>query len=253
MDECSKCGISEDKTRLFEAIGNSGIVKICDDCSIKENIPVIKKPTSFQLKEAEKKSSIHERLSRMAGITRAPERKSSEVQKQDMRLRAIVDSNYRKITPKEIEARPDLIENFHWVLMRARRLTKLTPEQVAKEIGETESAIRMAEKGVLPEDDYKFLHKLENFYNIKLIEDEAKKQIKEIQKRKPVNLLGFKQEEIKDVTIEDLRKIKEEGEKIGKDSEKEKASPENSELEDVPNPEAETETEEAPKKRWWQF
>ena len=68
----------------------------------------------------------------------------------------------------EKKPRPDLVDNFHWLIMIERRKRKLTQEQLAKEIGESETVIKMAEQGFLPEDDYKIITKLESFLGVKI-------------------------------------------------------------------------------------
>ena len=54
MDECFFCGVSGEKVRLFQAIGDEGIIFVCENCAYDEDIPIIRKPTTFQLKNSEK-------------------------------------------------------------------------------------------------------------------------------------------------------------------------------------------------------
>jgi ribosome-binding protein aMBF1 (putative translation factor) len=199
MDECFKCGIPDDRMRLFDAIGDEGIVKICEMCSNREDIPVIRKPTTFQLKESERKQTIYQRLSHAAGIQEKP------VEKQEKSLRDIVDKNMEEKMEEMVAVpRPDLIDNFHWMLMRARRSRKITQEQLAKEIGESEAAIKMAEKGILPEDDYNLLYKLENFFRISLIQ----KDTRELMEEKIPPRVAFDPATTKTLTIADLQEMK---------------------------------------------
>ncbi len=171
--ECSNCGISGDKARLFDVISKKGIIQICERCSFNENIPIIRKPTTFQLRESERRSTVYERLSRAAGVNKEEkniyEKDKELIKKQETTLKEIVDKNYLERVKKEARPRPDLVDNFHWVIMRARRSKKLTQAQFAKEIYESEAAIKMAEQGVLPEDDNKFISKIESYLGIKLV------------------------------------------------------------------------------------
>lgn len=204
VEECFKCGITDNKIRLFDAISGEGIKKICERCSMGENIPIIRRPTTFQLKEAERKQSVYEKLSGAAGVNPIKhkqrlsvdeERKRRLLEKQDTTLRDVVDRNYKIRQPINIQPRADLIENFHWILMRSRRKKKLTQSDLAREISESVNAIKMAEQGILPEDDHKLLNKLEAFLGIRLSKNKF-----------PPEKLGLPEESTSIVTKEDFEK-----------------------------------------------
>ncbi len=126
MDECFKCGISGDKAFLMEAITNEGIVKICRKCSFEEDIPTIRKPTVMQLREPEKRQTVYQRLSKVAGIKDRPV-ENRELKKQETTLKEIVDERFKSRIKEKKSAPEELIDNFHWVMMRVRRLKKITP------------------------------------------------------------------------------------------------------------------------------
>lgn len=211
MEECFNCGASLNSVRLFDAISDEGLIKICEKCSREEHIPIIKRPTTFQLKEAERKQSFYERATQ--SLNKPFEREAPEKKEQEVTLREIVDRNYTQKVPKDIGPRPEMIKNFHWIIMRARRMKKLTQSQLAKQIEESEAAIKMAEQGILPEDDYRLVNKLENYLGIKIIRPEFAKQVN------PPRKLSFDVNEAKILTIDDLRKLKEEGIEIPEDDE----------------------------------
>ena len=75
--------MSGNKARLFDAISGGGIVKVCEKCSLEEDMPVIKRPTTFQLKESEAKKTIYERLSYAAGIKKENKPDSELLKKQE--------------------------------------------------------------------------------------------------------------------------------------------------------------------------
>ena len=203
MEECFKCGISEDKVLLFDAICDEGVMKICSKCSEKEDIPIIRKPTESQLRDSERRRSIYERLS---GKQIEPVRKEKlKIERTPTSMRELVDRSYTDRAPKKREPRPDLIDNFHWVIMRARRSKKISQAQLAKEIDESEAAIKMAEQGILPKDDYILVNKLERNLGIKLIRKEAEEVIKKIQ---PPKKLSFDPFSSRRLTIGDLKEMK---------------------------------------------
>ncbi len=225
---CAICGVSGDKVRLFEAISlkEKGIIKICEACSKRENIPIVKRPTTFQLKKAEKSTQSSKVYDMLADARKQKSNFKSDVIKEfekkqeDVNLKKIVDRNYEKFVPLEKKPRPDLVDNFHWIIMRARRLRKLTQEQLAQELSESEAAIKMAEQGILPEDDHRLVSKLESFLGINLRKgtgkksDEIKKYVERaysgIPEEAPTRIIKFDPVMAKNITIADLRKMKEE-------------------------------------------
>ena len=210
--ECSNCGISGDRVRLFDTVSGRGIVKLCEKCFSDSGFPVIRKPAVFQLKESEKKSSVYERLSRSAGIE--PGQESERKDKAEELLKEVVNKNYEQKIQEQKTSRSDLGDNFHWIIMRARRLKKLTQEQLAKQISEPEAAIRMAEKGAVPEG-YSLIIKLERFFGVKLRKNalypEEKESLESDQEKKP-EVSGFDQKNLENLTIADLKRMKDERE-----------------------------------------
>jgi ribosome-binding protein aMBF1 (putative translation factor) len=216
--ECSVCGVSRKKVRLLDAISSEGIVKICEACSKAEDMPILRRPTTFQLKESEKKpSGIYDMLSsvrRQKKESLEEFGKKYEKIKTETTLKEIVDKKYEMMVSEEKKPRPELVDNFHWIVMRARRLKKLTQEQLAKEISESIAAIKMVEQGILPEDDYRLVNKIEGFLGINLVKDVSK--IPEFSHEKsPARIIKFDTKTMKDLTISDLKGIKEQTEKIG--------------------------------------
>jgi len=203
MDECFKCGVTEEKARLFDAVSGEGIVKICERCSNEEEMPIIRKPTTFQLKESERRQSVYERLSGVKPGQTISDEDKWRLKKEEITLREIVDRNYKQRILPEKRPRPDLVDNFNWVIFTARRARKITQEQMAKDIGESLAAVKMAEQGILPEDDYKLINKIENYLLISLI----KKKTEEPKKKQPARILKFDKNALDELTIADLQEM----------------------------------------------
>ena len=212
VDECFKCGVSGERIRLFDAISGKGIVKICKECASKENIPIIRKPSEIfthpvlysDLKERGK--TVYERLSRMSGFDskdKKSEEKKEFLRKQETTLRDIMDKNFKIQIKEELKPRSDLVDNFHWVIMRARRSKHITQEQLADAIAEPGAAIKMIEKGTFPENSYKLISKLENYLGIKLVRKEFAEKIEEKPKE-----ISFSPVTTKNLTIADLQEMK---------------------------------------------
>jgi len=203
MEECFVCGISGDKARLFDAISSEGIKKICEKCSKDEDVLVIRRPTTFQLKEAERPNPVYSRLSK--GKLNSVSSLNIDKKKEEISLRQIVDRNYQSKISETKKPHPDLVDNFHWVIMMSRRAKKITHEQLAREIQESVAAIKMAEQGILPEDDHKLINKLENSLGIKLVKKDLSKPV---ETKQPSRILEFDKEVMDNLTISDLKELK---------------------------------------------
>lgn len=165
--ECSICGISDKMRNVSQALGTKGIVFACDRCASNEGFVTVKKPKVIE----PARESVYERMARLAGVEAKPQPERPLLRGQEKNLRQIVDTHYeKKIAPQKflLKKRMDLVDNFHWMIMRVRRVKGLTQAQLAERINEPEAAIKMAEQGVIPEG-YALVDKLEHFLRIKII------------------------------------------------------------------------------------
>jgi len=211
--ECTKCGAPDELAKLFDVISGEGIVKICQRCLSYENSPIIRKPTEEQINSVNKSEPMYKRLSNAAGLD--PEKhkanlefnkKQDLVKKQEVTLRDLVEQKFDSFVKEEDkEKREDLVDNFHWTIMRARRSKKMTVTQLAKEVGESERSIKLAEQGVLPEDNYNLAIRLEELLGISILKPEVAEELNKVKRK-----LGFDKFTTKAITIADLQKMKEE-------------------------------------------
>jgi ribosome-binding protein aMBF1 (putative translation factor) len=207
MEKCYKCGTSSENTIIYDAISNDGLVKICASCNIKENLPILRKAGSMP---EEKRLTVYERMSRMSGFNpreRELRQREEQLKKQNEEMRQIVDRNFRdEMATLKKETGDDLVRNFHWEIMKARRAKHMTQKDLAEAIGESELAIRMVERGMLPRERERLVRKIEDYLHIRIskapridtsaiqaqeVPDEV--PIEEIKKRRSIrDLLGFK-------------------------------------------------------------
>jgi len=225
--ECVVCGASGDKVFLIDVISDEGISKICKKCQQEESLPLVKKSVYSEDTGdyGERKQSVYERLSRISGVDMNKNdvsKVNEDLQKQESNLKDIVKKNFEvkiKESPRDTQGghknlqagdsgepkpvvRNDLIDNFHWIIMRARRSKKLTQAQLGERIEELEVAIHMAEKGVLPEG-YVLARKLENFLSIRIV-----KQQVEVLRKLPEKIETFDDNTTKSLTISDLKEMR---------------------------------------------
>jgi len=161
MMVCERCGISGDKARLFDAIYFGEMVLLCLRCSVIENTPIIKKPNTVQLKDVEKSAKVYDRMKVLIGKPSLKE-----------------DTFFIGDKLKEIEEHPELelpeenqlnlIDNFHWEIMKVRRRKGMSQKQLGESIGESEIVVEMIEKGKLPENSESVIRKIEQIFQVNL-------------------------------------------------------------------------------------
>lgn len=170
---CFKCGADENRAVLYDFISNKGISRVCRKCMVDEpHLRMIKKPKDSKFRKVNPNPTVYERLSIAAGINpyKEPREKSKELTEEEKKILEIAEQNFQK----EIEEKPmsseNLLDNFHWGVMRARRLKKMTQHELAQELKVPVMAVKMLEQGQIKEDDFNFIRKVEDYLNINIID-----------------------------------------------------------------------------------
>lgn len=210
--ECSKCGAPGEWSTLYDVITAEGIIKLCKRCISDEHATVIKKPNEAEVQGVLKNESLYKRLSASAGLNPSEHKKNiqefylqNRLKKDDVSLRDLIDKKFDKFVKNTLKKREDLVDNFNWIIMRARRLKKITTNQLAQEMGESERVIKMAEQGVLPEGDYVIVKKLQDILGIQILQPGVAAELERQRKQ-----LGFDNYSTKTLTLSDLQKMEKE-------------------------------------------
>jgi ribosome-binding protein aMBF1 (putative translation factor) len=199
-ERCVRCNVGESEVRLYDAIYEGRMGSICERCSIIENVPIIKKPDSNQLKESEQGVGVFPRMKRLSGIK---DEKPGEVYFREDKLNELESKPELEIPENE---KLNLIEHFHWEIMKNRRRKGMSHQKLAESLGESVVAIEMIEKGKLPENVEILIKKLEQFFQVKLRKiSEMEKYLKD-QKKEPV-LLDMKGNELAIVPEEEVETV----------------------------------------------
>jgi ribosome-binding protein aMBF1 (putative translation factor) len=182
-EKCIRCDANGEEVRLYDAIYDGRMSSICERCSIIENIPIIKKPNPVQLKESEQGVGVFPRMKRLAGME---EEKPEEIYFREDKLKELEGKPELEIPEQE---KFNLIEHFHWEVMKNRRRKGLSQKQLAESLGESEIAMQMIEKGELPENAEILIRKLEQFFQVKLKKvNETEQFLKAQEEKEPVLL-----------------------------------------------------------------
>ncbi len=157
MKECFRCGVSEEKDQLFEAIHTTGVVNICKGCYFKLRLPLIShKKVDWERIDSER-LNVRDRLSSMA-----------HVEVKDDTNKALKEFEELRSSKKEFygvssrDKKKELVDNFNWVIMRKRRAFGFTQKKLGEKVGVSEDIIRALESGILPRNYKEILPKIEN-------------------------------------------------------------------------------------------
>ncbi len=163
MEYCYKCQISDAQALLFDVILFEKIDKICKLCSNEDDFPLITKTNITE--DNEPKLTVHERLSRLSNVPIRKPSENKDLKREEKKLSEIVNRNFRR-SVGDTSIREDLIDNFHWFIMRARRSKHMSQKELAEEIKESEVLVRMAERGIV--SDLVVVKKIEVALSIRL-------------------------------------------------------------------------------------
>ncbi len=173
MKECYMCGITEDKALLYEGVHKTkGIVSVCRKCYFKNKMPLVdKKEVPAEVEE--KRETVRERLEKISHLKpmAGPPMKKFHESYENVQLRDIVEKNFKKEALPKTKPPEDLVDNFHWVIMRKRRSVKISKEQLSEAIHEPLIAIESLEKGVVPRDYRQLVKKVENKLGVNLFKN----------------------------------------------------------------------------------
>ncbi len=191
--ECANCEKNIDRQVSFNVISKKGIIRVCKECFEKEDFPLLK----------EKNIDPESLYSRKFIFQRKPLKKKEnpELKEQEQELKKVASKIYlSQISKSQPE---DLIDNFHWIIMRTRRMKKLTQKQFAEKIKEPEIAIKTLEEGKTPARYKEIIKKIETYLGINLIKKKQEDSSNKEEKR-----LKFDDITTRELTIDDLRQMK---------------------------------------------
>ncbi len=167
MKRCVICKATPEEKELSEGIFDDGMITICSECAEKEGIPIVKKPSEDQLKKADKRYTVRERMERIS----SPE-ETTEISGDQMNIQG----NLAKLKiPEPKQQNDSVFEDYYWKLNMARRRKKLSLSQFSDLIKIPRETLQEIEKGKIPENFEEIFLKLESFLGIKLLKNHGTK------------------------------------------------------------------------------
>lgn len=186
MVNCERCGISEEDTPdgLYAVVYKEKLVPMCRRCADFEDLIIIKRVNAVLEPVKERHQSVYERMVHISGVKRDPKefdkKRPLEVVPagpKEPTLRDIVEKNLKKagspVIDQKVMTAPKVVNNHHWIVMRARRSKKISQDQLAELINEPVIVIVDIERGKIPDNPF-VLRKVEDALKIKILAEPAK-------------------------------------------------------------------------------
>jgi len=126
---------------FVEAIEGGKIVRVSERYAKIEGLPILRKPRLEQKNRAQNEP---------------PEKISFD----DLR---------KPLRPNQVTS--ELIDNFHWHILKKRRQLGLTRKKLAEKINESENTLKLIENGVIPNKDFIIINKIQSSLLINLRKD----------------------------------------------------------------------------------
>lgn len=160
MTNCYFCEKPEEEVSLFEGVSNKGIRKVCYNCSKKENIALIKKPTKEQLEIVDKRRTVREVMEGM-GIPQKNFMTKNQI---------IAHKNLAKLRFPEVkQEHGDLVKNYDWILKQSRRRSKMTTTQLSRNANVSKEQYELLESGQLIPNFQQIAKAVENVLGVKIL------------------------------------------------------------------------------------
>jgi ribosome-binding protein aMBF1 (putative translation factor) len=130
---------------------------------------------------------------------------------QEIKKRGLSEELKRPLDWKKKQVVSELIDNFHWHISHARRQKGLMRKQFAEAIGESEEVVKKIENGVLPENSFVLVNKIQNYLRINLRKDrkDFSQPMRKLVEKKQEEKAEEKRKEFSAVIGDDIEVIEE--------------------------------------------
>jgi ribosome-binding protein aMBF1 (putative translation factor) len=104
---------------------------------------------------------------------------AAQVRRAERRARPLIDEFRRSLDYRKNNVIQELKENFQWELTRKRRERNITRRKLAALTGVSEDDIINLEHGILPQDNFVLIHKIEGILGVRLKKEQASEQTRQ--------------------------------------------------------------------------
>ncbi len=149
---------------MVEAIDDGRIVRVSEEYAKRERLPILRRSNV----ESKEKKIVSE---------------GDLVKRREFSGRGIFDSGrrdkgilafeeYRRpLKRNESDVSNELIDNFHWEILKRRKEKEISRKQFASDLSVSEDEIKIVENGRLPKNDFVLINKIQSYLGINLRKD----------------------------------------------------------------------------------
>lgn len=149
---------------MVEAIDDGRIVRVSEDYAKREGLPILRRSN---VEKVEKKAVSEGDLVKRREFSG---RGIFESNKSNRGLLAF-DEYRRPLKKSESDVSNELIDNFHWEILKKRKEKEISRKQFASDLGVNEEEVKMVENGRLPRNDFVLINKIQSYLGINLRKD----------------------------------------------------------------------------------
>ncbi len=149
--------------RVVEAIRDGEVVRMSEVQARMEDLFIIRRAEVIEARN-------NAEVARSIGQENVPSHRVLDLTNREQRVRVSLLDKWKRdgAEYKKNNVLKELVDNFHWYVIKVRKSRNLSRKQLADAIGCQEEQIKIIENGQLPQDNFFLINKLENFLKINL-------------------------------------------------------------------------------------
>ena len=154
-----------EKKNIVEVIEDGKIVRVSEEYARKEGLLILRKRegNAFPGKNLSGESLSAKEVKQGIRTDReSPKPKKGVLDFEELR---------KPLDWRKSQIVKELIENFHWHISRARRTRGMSRKQLAEALGEKEETLKLVENGIVPDNDFVLINKIQDLLQINLRKD----------------------------------------------------------------------------------
>lgn len=138
---------------MVDAIEDGKIVRVSESYARREGLVVLRNH------------------SQIFGTPQAMDRVAKLKQKEAAEKKFGIDTFRKPLNYRKNQVINELVDNFHWQVISARKSRNLSRKQLGDAVGVSENVIKTLENGLLPSDDFILISKVEAYLKLNLRKD----------------------------------------------------------------------------------
>jgi DNA-binding transcriptional regulator YiaG len=149
---------------MVEAIDNGRIVRVSEEYAKMEGLPILRRSNV----ENNEKKPVSE-----GDLVKRREFSGRGIFESSKNTRGLLafEEYRRPLKRSESDVSNELVDNFHWEILKRRKEKEISRKQFASDLHVSEDEVKMVENGRLPRNDFVLINKIQSYLGINLRKD----------------------------------------------------------------------------------